>query len=225
MNVGDLITACGALIAILVAIFAILFPHVVQSYKTRWKSMVSIDMPWHIRNNKRFRFEIFLDTFVEFMLSITSLLMALWFTSILVNTIAVNIGQKPVFLFFGSLPQEFLNGAQILWWILALMFTSSLMLLAAGSIVSGNLPLIFKAYVFITMDTRASTDLSQELLSEARALVTQQKYNDAILDATTSLEYKIRSMLDLEHTESFAAIMTRLSKTTVLGQEITRELF
>ena len=96
------------------------------------------------------------------------------------------------------------------------------MLLAAGSIVSGNLPLIFAAYVFITMDTRASTDLSQELLSEARALVTQQKYNDAILDATTSLEYKIRSMLDLEHTESFAAIMTRLSKTTVLGQEINR---
>jgi hypothetical protein len=141
MNVSDIINACGALIAVMVAIFVFLFTNSLQTYQTRSKSMISTDMPRFIRTNTRFRLEIFLDTAGQFFLAWMSLVMAIWFAPILVNAIAVNIGQNPIFLFSATLPQEFLNGAEILWWILAGMLGLSAMYFLAGKQVSKNLPL------------------------------------------------------------------------------------
>jgi hypothetical protein len=221
MEPNDLLAVTGALTAISIAIFVFLLPKTVEIYNTRWKAMLSVDMPDYIKNSKRFRTEIFLDTIGMYVLAFASISAGIYFTSILINVVSLSLGLEPTFLISSSLPEAFLDGAKGVWWILWATAVIALLWLGAGKFVSKSLPVITRAFAQITLDSKGSATLTQELLDSARDFLQKGEYNQAILHAATSLEYELRRMTNLGPAYSYTAVMSRFSKIEL--QDITSE--
>lgn len=218
-----LIALSAPLVAISLAIFVFLLPKTVEIRNTRWKSMLNLDIPDNIRNSKRFRTEIFLDNFLMYALAFASLLVALYFVAILVNTISNYFGIQGTFLFTNPLPIEFIRVLKVLWVVLAIFFGVSLLWLFAGTHISKTLPIIVRAYAEMTLDISRGIGVKQELLKAARSLLQKGEYNEAILHSITSLEYELRKKLNLGSNKSFAAVMSKLISAD-LAWVIPREM-
>jgi len=218
-----LIALSAPLVAISLAIFVFLLPKTVEIRNTRWKSMLNLDIPDNIRNSKRFRTEIFLDNSLMYALAFASLLVALYFVAILVNTISNYFGIQGTFLFTNPLPIEFIRALKVLWVVLAIFFGVSLLWLFAGTHISKTLPIIVRAYAEMTLDISRGIGVKQELLKAARSLLQKGEYNEAILHSITSLEYELRKKLNLGSNKSFAAVMSKLISAD-LAWVIPREM-
>lgn len=205
-----LITSSAALVAITLAIFVFLLPKTVEIYHTRWKSMLNLDMPDKIRNNKHFRTEIFLDNLGMYVLAFASLGLAVYFTAILTTAISDYFGVPGTFVFNNPPQIEFLRALKVLFFVLSAMFTVSLLWLFAGNLISKKLPIIVRAYAEMTLDISRERGVKQELLSTARSYLQEGTYNEAILHSVTSLEYELRKKLNLGPNNSFAAVMSKL---------------
>lgn len=212
MESKDLITLSVALVAVSLAIFVFLLPKTVEIHNARWKSMLNLDMPDNIRNSKRFRTEIFLDNLGMYALAFASLLVALYFVAILVNTISNYFGIQGTFLFTNPLPIEFVRALKVFWVVLAAFFIVSLLWLFAGNQISKALPIIIRAYGEMTLDVSRGIGVRQELLKAARDFFQKGAYNQAILHSVTALEYELRKKLNLGPNNSFAAVMSKLVK-------------
>jgi hypothetical protein len=205
-----LITSSAALVAITLAIFVFLLPKTVEIHNTRWKSMLSLDMPDNIRNSKAFRTEVFLDNIGMYVLAFACLALAVLFTAILTNAISDYFGVPGPFLFNNPPQIEFLRALKGLFFVLCAMFSVSLLWLTAGSLISKRLPIIVRAYAEMTLDASRAIGVKQELLSAARSYLQEGAYNEAILHSVTSLEYELRKKLNLSPNNSFAAVMSKL---------------
>lgn len=172
--------------------------------------MLNLDIPDNIRNNKRFRTEIFLDNFGMYVLAFANLLLALYFVAILVNTISSYFGIQGTFLFTSPLHIEFIRALKVFWMVLAALLFVSLLWLLAGKQISKTLPIIIRAYAEMTLDISRERGVKQELLSTARSCLQEGAYDEAILHAVTSLEYELRKKLNLGPSKSFAAVISKL---------------
>lgn len=205
-----LIASSAALVAITLAIFVFLMPKTVETYHTRWKSMLNLDMPVNIRNSKRFRTEIFLDTIGMYVLAFTSLGLAVYLTVILSNAISYYFEVPGTFVFNNPPQIEFLRALKVLFIVLCAMGGVSLLWFIAGSEISKQLPIIVRAYAEMTLDVSRAVGVKQELLNTARSYLQEGAYNEAILHSVTSLEYELRKKLSLKPNNSFAAVMSKL---------------
>jgi hypothetical protein len=211
MTVGDFIGASGALAAISLAVFAFVVPRAVGMYWKRWKSMLSIDMPYTIRNSHVFRNTVFLDSIWMYVVAVSSLFLAIYFISVLANIAAYSLGKPPVFVFTSSLADAFLQGVDFLWWLLWATLAAFMVSLTAGQL-GGRSPIIVRTFAHIVLGTGLPTSLPQDLLDRARNLVDQKQYDAAILHAATSLECELRRILNLNATYSFPAVLSRLDR-------------
>jgi hypothetical protein len=211
MTTGDFIGLSGALAAISLAVFAFVVPRAVDMYLKRWKSMLSIDMPYGVRNSRVFRSAVFLDSFWMYVVAVSSLFLAIYFISVLANTAAYSLGRPPVFVFTSSLADAFLQGVDFLWWLLwatLIAFVASFF----ASHLDRGLPIIVRAFAHIVLSTGLPISLPQDLLDKAQSLIDQKQCDEAILHAATSLEYELRRILNLDTTHSFPATLSRLDK-------------
>jgi len=212
MEYKDLITVLAALVAVNLAIFIFLLPKTVEIHNARWKSMLNLDMPDDVRNNKWFRTEIFLDNLGMYALAFASLLITLIFVAILVNIVANYFGIQEIFFFINPLPVEFIRALKAFWIILSVLFFVSLVWMLAGKQISKTLPIIIRAYAEMTLDVSREKGVRQELLKEAISFLQKGIYDQAILHSITSLEYELRKKLNLGSSKSFAAVMSRIIK-------------
>jgi len=218
-----LIISSSALVAITLAIFVFFLPKTVEIHNTRWKSMQSLDMPDSIRNSKLFRIATFSDNIGMFVVAFVCLLLAGYFTSILINAISGYFGLQGTFLFDQPVHVEFIRALKILWFILVFVLIVSILWLSAGSQISKTLPIITRAYVEMTLDVSREPGMKQDLVSAATSFLLQGAYSKAILHSVTSLEYGLRKKLNLGPNNSFAAVMSKLVNSD-LAWVIPREI-
>lgn len=213
----DFIVPSIAIAALSVAIFVFMLPRTRETSSTRWKAMLSIDMPDAILNSLRFRTEVFFDTMGMYAVSFVSLLIGIWFTGILVKAASIYFG-IPILMRLGiSLPSTFIYGLEALLSLLWIMLVVSMLWLLAGRFISKNMPIIIQAFATIVLESKVSIRTTDELMSTARNLLAENKYEQAILHATTALECEVRKLLNLDQDKSFTAVISRLTKADLSG--------
>jgi hypothetical protein len=212
ITTSDYITISSAIVAIALAVFAFMLPRTLEVTRRRWKAMMAIDMPYQIRNNWKFRMEIFLDSFGTYILSAVSLALAIYFISLLSNVLTISLGISPLYKITASIPQSFISGITMLWWILWGTLILTVVLATIGQQRNESLPTIHKAFADIVIDGGLYVKVSQELMLNAIDLYEKEQYDEAIIHSTTALEYELRRMLNLDTSYPFASVLNRLGK-------------
>ena len=205
----DFLTATIALAALSFAIFVFVFPKVLETLRSRRKSILSIDVPDFVQRDWRFKTIVFMDNFGLYFVSFTSLLIGLYFVALLLDITGYYLG-IPRFLDW-PLPVAFRYGIIALALVLLLLYVVALMWFLAGRLISKK-PLIIRGYAEITLEAKGRVEVPKGLFNEARAFYEHGKYGQAILYAVTALEYELRRRLNLGPPHSFTAVMRRLAK-------------
>lgn len=212
-----MMTSSVAIITISLAVFVFLIPKANEIIKTRWKSMLSIDMPYHVLNNARFRLEILLDTMGMYFLALAFLTLGSYFTTILANTAAIYFEKDIPFAFLGDLPTAFINGVRYLGLLMSFIIVVIFLWFTAGYNITKKLPIMIKVYAQIVLDTSRPVDARTELMEESKKLLLSNKYDESILHSITALEYELRKKLNLDTKYSFSAVISKLANAKILG--------
>lgn len=173
-------------------------------------------MPVSIRNSEIFKTEILRDSLLLYILSIFSLFTGIWYVFVLLEIVGYYYGGFRAFQDSGiSIYDAFWIGTAILGGIFALLSITTVLLVGVGLLISKNLPLTMRAYVEITLQTKGEAKMTDALIDKAHNLHQLGEANEAVLHATTAVDYELRRLFNVRESYSFSLITSKVADSGI----------
>jgi HEPN domain-containing protein len=217
----ELLAPIATLFAVIIAIFAFMFPRALELYKERLSAISEIDVPDYIRERFGFKIGALGDALLLFSTSVLLLGLGTIYCPALLYRIAN--------FYLGS--TDF-GASQILSdfreFVLAFGIFSALALVAVVTLFINDvffsekrLPALVKIYLRNILGQRVRKAETKKLLPESKRLLKMGAYGEAILNSIASLEIALKSRFDLPLHLSFGRVIIDLKEE--LGKIVSLE--
>ncbi len=217
----ELLAPTATLFAVIVAIFAFMFPRALELYRERLSAVSEIDVPDYIRKRSGFKIGALGDVGLLSLTSVSLLILGvIYCPALLYRIVSFYLGStdfRP-----DQILNDFRNFSLIFGGLSSLALVAIITLFINDVFVSGKkLPVLVKIYLRNILGQRVGKAETEKLLPESKRLFEIGAYGEAILNSVASLEIALKSRFNLPLHLSFGRVIIDLKEE--LGKIVSVE--